>query len=434
MRLLHTSDWHLGAHLEAVSREPDHARFLDWLLATVEDRAIDALIVAGDVFDLAQPSAEAQRLYYRFLARAADTSLAKVVIVGGNHDSAARLDAPQRLLDTLDIHVVGGLGADTAGWDRCLCPITRDGEVLGAVCAVPFVHEYRLGVRTTRGEADEVRAAIRKAFRRLYKALADRAEARWPGVPLVATGHLTAGSARDDDYFVQIHQAQRVGALPASTFDRRFDYIALGHIHRMYGLDHRAAWYCGSPIPLRLPEAAEPRHVIEVELTPGVPARVTPLEIPTIRELITLEGDLDDVTARLPALTSAAPLPPLVYARVHVSRYDAQVPTRLQRALEAHPAAADARPILVNLRQIAQTPDEHTAPASICGVGPLRDLDPEAVFRRLCASREVTPDDALIAAFRSLISAGDGDGDGAATHTRRTPRQGELLTLDEGAA
>ncbi|NPC81309.1 exonuclease subunit SbcD, partial [Pyxidicoccus fallax] len=98
MRLLHTSDWHLGHTLYDVSREAEHAAFLDWLLETLEAESVDALLVAGDIFDTANPSAEAQAAWYHFVARARRRlPRLDVVVIGGNHDSAARLDAPDPL-------------------------------------------------------------------------------------------------------------------------------------------------------------------------------------------------------------------------------------------------------------------------------------------------------------------------------------------------
>ena len=433
MRLLHTSDWHLGAALDGVAREADHALFLDWLLATVEAEAIDVLVVAGDVFDIAQPSAEAQRQYYRFLARAAGSRLAGVVVVGGNHDSASRLDAPEQVLGALNVHVVGGIDADPGTWDRCLRPI-RDsaGNLLAVVVAVPYVHEYRLGVRTTRGDDKDTRRELRTAFTRLYKRLADRAAGRWPGVPLIATGHLTAAGAAKDDYVTHIHQIDRAGALPASIFDRRFDYVALGHIHRAFAIEDRPIWYCGSPIPLRLGETATPRKVLLVDFALGQPARVTPREVPRFRDLVQLDGDRAAVEEALVNLRSDAPLPAIVYARVAVDGYDPGVQAALQDALGRRPEAEQARPHLAVVRQ--ETTAAATAAAAAAWDEPavppsLRDLSPEDVFRRLCADRGETVDTSLLAAFRDLLS-GPGESLAPAPERCVAAHQGDLLVPD----
>jgi len=433
MRLLHTSDWHLGATLDGVSREPDHARFLEWLLATIEAEEIDVLVVAGDVFDIAQPSAEAQRQYYRFLAQAAGSRLAGVVVVGGNHDSASRLDAPAEVLGSLDVHVVGGLESDPGTWDRCLRPI-RDpsGKVVAVVVAVPFIHEYRLGVRGTRGDGKETRRELRLAFTRLYKRLADRASGRWPGVPLVATGHLTAVGASPDDYITHIHQVDRAGTLPASIFDKRFAYVALGHIHRAFAIEERPIWYSGSPVPLRLKEAETPRHVLLVDIGDDGVAHVDPREVPRFRDLVLLQGDRGQVEEGLAALESDAPLPPIVYARVTVEGYDPGVQAALQEALTRRGDAEDRRPHLAGVRQ--EAPAEATPAAGLDArdqVRPsLRDLSPEDVFRRLVEDRGEKLDDGLLAAFRDLLT-GPEETLAPAPEPRATPQQ--VLLLPEPA-
>ncbi len=374
MRVLHTSDWHLGASLGPVSREAEHARFLDWLLTRLAAEAIDVLIVAGDVFDHAQPSSEAQALYYRFLARlAAESTLARVIVVGGNHDSASRLDAPRELLGALAISVVGGY--DRRHEEGILVPIQRDGACIGVVAALPYVNEYRLGV--TVRDADP-RAAAVGAFTGLHARLGALARERYPGVPLVATGHLTcatraalAPSAAEgaprgpepdegvisrDDFPLPIHAVGTLGALPPEIFGPEWDYVALGHVHRSFPPMAPRIWYSGTPIPIDFTETA-PRRVLVVDVpAPGVRPEVRPVEVPLARALLRLDLDEEALLARLPGLGLAegsAQLPPLLDVAVRVPSYDPSLRHRLQRALDdAHPDPARA-PIVARLRQLA---------------------------------------------------------------------------------
>src|SRR5690606_35223811 len=138
------SDWHLGHSLHEHDRGPEHDAFLAWLLGALDDLDVDALIVAGDVFETANPPAAAQRRWYAFLAEARRRLPAlDVVVVGGNHDSAARLDAPRDLLDSLGVHVVGGLprrGDGAIDVDRLIVPLRdRDGAIAAWVAAVPYL-------------------------------------------------------------------------------------------------------------------------------------------------------------------------------------------------------------------------------------------------------------------------------------------------------
>src|SRR5664279_627986 len=134
LRLFHTADWHLGHHLHGVSRQLEHQQFLDWLLLELHNKQADALIVAGDIFDSANPSSAAQSQLYDFLVKAkAQLPNLDIVLIGGNHDSASRLDAPSPILNALGVTVVGGLSRDDQGgidWDRLLVPLTNaDGEI-----------------------------------------------------------------------------------------------------------------------------------------------------------------------------------------------------------------------------------------------------------------------------------------------------------------
>lgn len=382
MKILHTSDWHLGASLEEASREADHRAFLDWLVETVRQEGIEVLIVAGDVFDTATPSAEAQGLYYRFLHRLGGTDLRQVVVVGGNHDSAARLDAPRELLAAFGIHVVGGLDGPQ-DLDRCLCPVTdAEGQVRLVIAAVPFAHEWRLGYRSAETTAESTER-LGEPFRRLYADLADRAQALHPGVPLVATGHLAVAGSAKDDAPQEIHLIGSLGGLPTGIFDARYAYVALGHIHRGYRVGGTAAHYCGSPIALNVKEGRHPRTVNRVELGASGEAVVDRLEVPGTRQVLELRGDLATVQARLAALDCSGDLPPMVKVDLQVARFQ----VGLEEALRDFLAALDPRPVLVGLTQTALRVAEADPEGTPAPPPRLAELTPRDVFRLLCEAR-----------------------------------------------
>lgn len=410
MRVLHTSDWHLGLSTGPVSRADDHALFLDWLSSTIAEREVDALVVAGDVFDNVQPSAESLQLYYRFLAKLGDSGVGTVIIIGGNHDSQARLDAPRELLDAMDVHVVGGLPPQSEGLDRLVVPIRghrarghAPGSVIGVGLAVPYVHEYRLGIRTTDPDRNALAQIFRDRFASLYRELVDLARSRYPDVPLFATGHLTVGSEhRPEDYPQEIHQVGSIDALPSSIFDARLGYVALGHIHRCYPVDGDRAWYCGSPIPTSVTERSPSRRVLCVEL--GLDqTQVERIDVPAFRTLHLVEGTLGEVEAQLRALANAphqdpaSQLSPLVFVRLQT---DAPVPdlrTRLSSAL--HSELPRPAPILVELREMrtSATDADDALP-----VPALEDLTPRQVFLRRCAAAGIANHDALDALTRAF--------------------------------
>lgn len=412
MRILHTSDWHLGIRHSAASRAPDHEAFFAWLLHRMDDDAVDTLIIAGDIFDTMQPSADALARWYGFLVQAQATGVAQVVVVGGNHDSAARLDAPAPVLGALDVHVVGGLDALETGRARCIVPLKdRGGTVRAVALAVPYVHEFRLGVRTTDLDTAATKAAFRERFTALYRDLVDAAQAAHPGLPIVATGHLTIGAqATREDYPHEIHQVGTLDALPPDVLDPRIQYTALGHIHRSYPVDaDRRAWYSGSPIAFSLPEARTPRRVLRVDLGATLDARpvVTPIDVPAARALLELRAEPDTLIAQVRELTWAEPLPPLLFCRAVADDLPSDLNGRLHEALAAHPE--DRRPAMAEFRQERATPqatDDTDTPRPR-----LDELRPEQVFDTLLESQGLAGHAPLRAAFQRIASAGPGDFD-----------------------
>jgi len=406
-RILHTSDWHLGATLEGASRDEEHERFLAWLETTLANERVEVLVIAGDVFDQSQPSAEAQRMYYRFLHRVGLGGLVrKVVVVGGNHDSASRLDAPAELLAGLDVHVVGGLQADPSTWDRCLCPLRNQrGEIDAVVAAVPFVHEYRLGVRTVLREPAEVRASFRQEFSRLYRELTDRALTMSNGAPVIATGHLACtaqgASLEKGDTPFEVHMIGLIGALDPAIFDPRIAYVALGHIHRSYRVGDSAAWYSGTPVPMSLAEAGSgKRKVLIAEVGRSEPASVRAIEVPRWRGVVEVAGAPSEVGPKLASLSWSEDLPPLVFVTVEVEAHLPGIEAQVRTAFESNPRkGAKLLRVQEKLRAGREATEATSEPGEV-----LRDLAPEDVFRRLCAEHRVEVDTDLLAAFHTLIA------------------------------
>lgn len=414
MRLLHTADWHLGCTLGQANlpRAAEHEAFLDWLLGALVENRCDALLVAGDIFDQAQPPATAQEAYYRFLARAAAIpTLRRIVIVGGNHDSASRLDAPDGVLRALEIVVVGGFSR-AADASRHLVPIPDDdGRVPVVVVALPYVHGWKLGIDDQAGPG-----ALEQAFGRLYSDLADAALDRWPDAALVATGHLTcareraivAGHSADDDHVgvldapQEIHMVGTLGALSPTIFDERYRYVALGHIHKGYPVDVGRVWYSGTPVAVNFAEGASTRKVLLVDLEEGALQRVQKLPVPVTRRVVELRGDLEAIRAAIAALPSDGAEPPLMSVILESAGPAVGQRDALREFLETRFPEAARRPVIAAWREIRpaiaggdppEFPVPHERPS------------PETVFRRAWIGRHQSPpDDAIMAAFASLVS------------------------------
>lgn len=316
MRLIHTADWHLGQTLHGHPRIYEHQRFLDWLLDLLESERADALIVAGDVFDVASPSSEAQAQYYRFLAEARRRCPdLDVIVVGGNHDGAARLDAPAEVLDALSIRVIGGLPRDEAGQpalERALIPLTRAGGEVGAwVLGVPFLRRRDLPASGADATPEGAHALLVEGHRALYQRMLELAEARRaPGQALLATGHCYMADGLVSELSERKIQVGNQHALPVDIFDPRLAYVALGHLHRAQAVGGReAVRYSGSPIPLSLTERHYTHQVVLVELEGERLVNIEPRPVPRAVDVLYVPEEHQPLEMVLPQL-EALPGPP----------------------------------------------------------------------------------------------------------------------------
>lgn len=312
IRLLHTSDWHLGQHFHGKTRQAEHRAFLRWLIEQVREREVDAVLVAGDVFDTGAPPSYARELYNDFIVALRDTG-AQLVVLGGNHDSVATLGESRTLLACLNTRVIPAVSDDPDEQVQLLA--RRDGTPGALLCAIPYIRPRDV-LRSEAGQsAEDKQRALQGAIRRHYQALFERAEARRAAhglaLPIVATGHLTTVGASGGDAVREIY----VGALeafPTHAFPAA-DYIALGHIHRpqtVGGLAH--VRYSGSPIPLAFDEVGQTKQVLQVDLDADGLRAVTPLPVPCFQPLVALRGTLAELgTALRDAARAGSPERPV---------------------------------------------------------------------------------------------------------------------------
>ena len=223
-RVLHTADWHLGKMLNEQSREEEQKRFLDWLLKQVVDLEVDVVLVAGDVFDTANPPQSAETLYYDFVAELNRSSSASLVLIGGNHDSANQLEAPKRVLKSLRTYVHGAVADDPS--DRLLLLPSSDAPKV-AIAMVPFLREKDLRTGYSGNTPAQVRAQIMSGINRVYEETANAAKEAKIACPILATGHLTVAGSSSSDSERDIHVGG-LGAVDSTVFPDAFAYVALG--------------------------------------------------------------------------------------------------------------------------------------------------------------------------------------------------------------
>ena len=400
MRLLHTSDWHLGHTLRGeVTREYEHAAFLGWLVETCVREAIDALLVTGDVFDSATPPASAERMWFELLASVRRARPAMdVIAIAGNHDSPARLGAASAVLRELGVHVVGGLprlGDGALDLDHILIPVAGG---RGLVAAVPFLRPVDVPSDAADPLGDvygEVVAAARARRR--------------PDQALIVTGHLYVAGA--DAQYLSERRVSIGGqeSAPLRLFPDDIDYVALGHIHRAQRVGRDSIRYAGAPLPLSLDEADYKSQVVAVEFAGGRLRDLRALPVPRVVDIVRVPrrgaAPLADVLAdlaRLPRLVPGDPARPYLEVVVALDRPEPKLRAAIEAALDGK------RPRLIRLG--VELTGDREALGDRVAQQRLAEIDPREVFLRLWArDHAAAPSDAVLAGFDRLLAEVHGD-------------------------
>ena len=294
MRVLHTSDWHLGQRLVNLERTEEHQHFLNWLLQIIEQEQVEVLLMSGDVFDSGAPSNTALKLYYDFLRKVCATCCLHVIITGGNHDSISTLNAPKELLEYFNIRVVGGASADPL--DELIELRNEQDELQLVVCAVPFLRDRDVRLSVPGETTEEREQRIKQGIADHYHAFVPHIQKyKVQSIPVVAMGHLFAAGGSASESEKEIHVGN-LGQIGADQFPKEFDYVALGHLHRpqMVNKSHHIR-YSGSPIPLSFSEVTDTKVVFILDFEGGKLTNLRELEIPCCRKLVRFKGDLEKV-------------------------------------------------------------------------------------------------------------------------------------------
>ena len=295
MRILHTADWHIGKRLHNIELVEDHQLFFDWLIETIVSQKVDVLLISGDIFDLANPSSEARRLYYQFLVRMTSIEC-KVILTGGNHDSPSVLNAPKELLKALDIEVIGGMPKNL---DELLIPINNQ----LVVAAVPYLRDSDLR-QYAAGESYESKIeAIQKGIENTYASIEQLAKEKYPNLPVVAMGHLYTHGVSTSESEREI-QIGNLAGFNANQFGDYFSYVALGHIHKPQKVNAEIpVYYSGSPIALSFSEQKDEKRILIIDIDASQ-IEVNSLPIPKYRSLVKISGTLDEITTKLSTYSS----------------------------------------------------------------------------------------------------------------------------------
>lgn len=369
MRILHTSDWHVGRRIRGRDRSGEHRAVLAEMVGLADQYAVDLVVVAGDVFDTASPTPTSEEIVWRALLDFSE--LCPVLVVGGNHDNPARLDAVAPLLDRAGVTVVGAPRSPPDGG------VVEIGSLGVKVAMLPFVSQRGI-VRAEDimgSDPDQHAGAYEERLRRVIELLT--AEMTTETVNLLVThltvhGALAGGGERTAHIFGY--------AVPTSLFPGHLSYVALGHLHRQQKMPHSSAvWYSGSPLQLDFGEVADQKGALLVTAEPGRPSSVTELPLHSGRRLTALSGTLEQVLARADELGDA-------YVRVVLHET-----ARVGLADEVRAAIPDAVEVVLD------NPSQREAQTE-----PRQALDPIEAFSRYLSERDAS-DERVEVLFADLL-------------------------------
>jgi exonuclease SbcD len=413
LRFIHTSDWHLGQTLHSAERGLEHQYFLDWLITTLEQQQADALLIAGDVFDNANPSASSQKQFYRFLQQAkARLPKLDIVIIAGNHDSPGRLEAPGPLLDGMDISVIGMVPRQSDGSidvAAMVLPLRQNDEIVAWCLAVPFLRPG--DVSRVENASDPYMAGIAQ----LYRDVAAHAlSLRQPGQAIIAMGHchMVGGEiSEDSERRIVIGGTE---ALSASMFGNDITYAALGHLHlaqRVGKQEHLR--YCGSPLPLSFSEVDYQHQVLCVDIEGDKLTQVTPLHVPRTVQLLRIPKQAAALPTVLDALdgldlasiTDASKgrhYDPYLEVRVKLEAPEPGLRARIESYIEGKPL----RLLKIDTHYPGKAQDDNSDEQATQDT--LDRLQPEDIFRRLYQGKyqQEAPGD-MLQAFGELLHGED---------------------------
>ncbi|WP_413661907.1 exonuclease SbcCD subunit D [Methylocystis iwaonis] len=400
IRLLHTADWHLGAALQGWSREPEHRAALAQLVATARARAVDAVIVAGDIFDSLNPSAEAQRLLYDTLRdlRAA-CPRATIALLAGNHDPAGRLEAPRALFEIAGVHSVGVIARREGALDLSthLLPIRDSSGAVGAhLLALPYPRAADLPI----AGADVAGSATVWGVRALYREAVDAARAKIGGAPLSLTGHLHIAGGLESEGERRILVGGEHAA-PPDIFPADAAYVALGHLHKPQKVGRETIRYSGALIPMSKSEIdyAHGVTIVEIDVAGAATAEHVPFtrSVPHLR--LPRQGALAvlEIESALSALAFAPETPdearPFVHLNVTVDGPAVGLKAEIDAICEKFPVRLVS--LAVERPQMSEAPQP--APLRLAERQP-RDLFREAFE----ATHHVAPTDEHLCCFDRL--------------------------------
>ncbi|MFP5042697.1 exonuclease SbcCD subunit D C-terminal domain-containing protein [Parasediminibacterium sp. JCM 36343] len=407
MKILHTADWHIGQLFHEYDRAYEHQQFLNWLVATIKEQSVDILLVSGDVFDNANPSAASVKMFYTFLNNAlkAQPHL-QIIVTAGNHDSASRLESPKPLLESSNIHIIGIIERNTDGsfnYEKLCIPIhDKQGNICLWIMAIPFLRmgDYPTVADSTSPYTDGVMALYQEAYE--YTLTQKQA-----GQAILAMGHLHAMHAEVSDH--DNHERLIMGGVefvPVTTFHENIVYTALGHIHKAQRIGGREnVRYSGSPLPMSFSELNYKHQVVAFEVIGEEITHIQSIEVPLAIPLLRVPSSSKQLAEVLNKLQQLPPvgdnllLAPYLEVRVLLNGPEPALRHKIEAAIEGKNVRLTK--IDVKYPDNKGNVDGETAIA-LCDK--LHELNPFDVFARIYQSKYNNPaPDVLVVLFNQVL-------------------------------
>ena len=389
MKILHTSDWHLGQSFFTKSRKEEHQGFIDWLLQQVAEQQIDAVIIAGDIFDTGTPPSYAREMYNQFVVDMQKLNCV-LVVLGGNHDSVSTLNESKQILACLNTFVVASTGISID--EQVFTIPDKLGQPAAILCAVPFIRARDV-LQSTAGETglqkrQALGDAIKQHYQTLYQIALAKRQDTGLDLPIVATGHLTALGVSQSESVRDIY----IGTLDGFAADGfpPADYIALGHIHKpQIVAKSEHIRYCGSPIPLSFDELGTQKQVMLVEFTGSKRSTLQAIDIPIFQPMLVIKGDLEKIEKALQQFNVDAELgtgtqPVWLCLEVDTQDYLADLQQRIQTLTEG---------LNVEVLQLRRSRNQRRQLLSQMQSETLAELTPADVFEKRLAMESFESDD-----------------------------------------
>lgn len=399
MRVIHTSDWHLGCKLYGKKRYAEFEQYLEWLALYIKENDVDILLLSGDVFDTKNPSNSATELYYNFLVEIPKE--VQVVVIAGNHDSPSFLNSPKGILKRLNTDVICSISQNIE--DEVLLLKNKENEPLAVICAVPYLRDRDVRL-VEAGESFETKnqkliAGIRDHYERVLEQGKELQKATGE-IPLIGMGHLfTAGGKVTEGDGVRDLYIGNLAQVGSDLFLESYNYVALGHLHVAQKVGKSPfVRYSGSPIPMGFGEAKQKKIIIQIDFV-GVEPTVKEVEVPRFQELQSVTGTLAEITSALQMMKMNQS-----NCWVEVEYNGEDLAPNLKREVEEAIVDSD-----ISILKIKNSRLINNMMPSSDNIESLDKLDVYEVFTRCLESNNITGDSQkeLMLAYKEIIISSD---------------------------